>query len=314
MVDLAPLPMRAGHLPMAEVLDLYMAHYAGKDCTRVQRLSWWKARLGPVLTLQDLTDDHVHAALEDLASRPARHYVGKDDEGRPVLEFKKRAMAPATVNRYGAALAAVITWAIKKRIAPKGYVHPCRSVERRQENNERTRFLSDDELRRLLDACRASAWPRLYALVLAALTTGARKGELMGLRWSAVDLERAVAHVGKTKNGDPRVLPLVPALLTELQRFKGEPAGWVFPSPRNPEKQFEFEPRWHEALRRARIKDFTFHSLRHSCASILARNGATLLEIADVLGHRQLQMTKRYSHLATAHKAALVNRVLGEVR
>lgn len=312
-MNTAPLPMRAGNIKLQQLIDLYMAHYAGRDSTRVQRLSWWAAKVGQ-LTLRKLTDDHVHAALEDLATRPARYYAGRDSEGRRVYEFKKRTIAPATVNRYAASLAAVITWAIKRRIAPKGYVHPCRSVERRPEHNERTRFLSGDERRRLLDACRASRWPPLYALVLAALTTGARKGELMGLRWSDVDLDKAVARVGRTKNGDPRTLPLVPALVEELRKFAGAPGAWVFPSPRSPDKPFGFEPRWHEALRVARVKDFTFHGLRHTFASMLAMNGATLVELSDTLGHRQLQMTKRYSHLATEHKAALIGRVMGEVR
>ena len=175
------------------------------------------------------------------------------------------------------------------------------------------RFLSDDETRRLLAACRASIWPRLYALVLAALTTGARKGELLGLHWADVDLDQARAYVGRTKNGEPRVLPLVPGLVDELRKFAGAPAAWVFAAPRNAEKVFTFEPRWHEALRVAKVRAFVFHDLRHSCASLLAKNGATLLEIADVLGHKQLQMTKRYSHLATSHKAALVNRVMGNL-
>lgn len=312
-MDLPALPMRAGGILLEQLLDLYMAHYAGRDCTRVQRLTWWRSKVGQV-ALQDLTDDYVYAALEDLATRPARYFAGRDAEGRRIFEFKKRTIAPATVNRYAASLAAVLTWAIKRRIAPQGYVHPCRSVERRPEHNEKTRFLSDDECRRLLDACKASSWPRLYPLVLAALTTGARKGELLGLRWADIDLDQAVATVGRTKNGDPRVLPLVPGLVGELRKFAGPAAAWVFCSPRDPEKVFGFEPRWHEALRVAKVKDFTFHSLRHSCASMLAKNGATLLEIADVLGHRQLQMTKRYSHLATSHKAALVNRVMGEVK
>lgn len=311
--DPAPLPLRAGGILLRELIDLYMAHYTGRDSTRVTRLAWWRERVGAI-TLQDLTDDHVHAALEDLASRPARVFVGTDDTGRKQYQFKKRPIAPATVNRYAAALGAVISWAIKRRIAPKGYVHPCRTIERRPENNEKLRFLSDDERERLLEACKASSWPRLYALVLAALTTGARKSELTGLRWGDIDLERAVAYVRHTKNGEPRVLPLVPGLVDELRRFAGGATALVFESPRDPDRVFTFEPRWHEALRAARIRDFTFHSLRHSCASLLAKSGATLLEIADVLGHRQLQMTKRYSHLATSHKAALVNRVMGEVR
>lgn len=306
------LPLRAPGLLLGDLIDLYMAHYAGRDTTRVQRLGWWKAKLASV-TLQDLSDDHVHAALEDLAQQHARYFAGKDADGNAIHKAKRKPLAPATINRYAASLAAVITWAIKKRIAPKGYVHPSRSVERRTENNEKTRFLSDDERKRLLEACRAASWQKLYVLVLLALTTGARKGELLGLRWGDVDLERAEAYVGRTKNGDPRVLPLVPAAVTEMKRITAGAGTLVFESPRRRGQPFAFEPQFLDALKAARIKGVTFHTLRHSCASMLARNGATLLEIGDLLGHRQLQMTKRYSHLATSHKAALVNRLLGDV-
>jgi integrase len=307
------LPQRAGALPLGELIDLYMAHYAGRDPTRVQRLGWWKARLGDI-ALQDLGDDEVHAALEDLAAQRSRYYAGDDVEGRPIFKDKRKPIAPATVNRYAASLAAVITWAIKRRIAPRGYVHPCRSVERKAENNEQTRYLSDAERERLLAACKTSPWPRLYVLVLTALTTGARKGELLGLTWADVDLDRGLAEVGRSKNGDPKMLPLVPAVVDDLRRFRGAPLERVFPARRRPLEAFSFEIRWHEALHAARVKSFRFHDLRHSCASMLAQSGATLLEIGDLLGHRQLQMTKRYSHLATGHKAALVNRVLGGIR
>lgn len=307
-----PLPMRAGALTLHKLIDLYMAHYAGRDSTRAQRVAWWQQRVG-ALALVDLTDDHVHAALESLADENARFFAGRDELGRPVHNRKRKRLAPATINRYAASLAAVITWAIKKRIAPKGYVHPCRSIERRREHNEKTRFLTDDERERLLAACKASSWPLLYVLVLMALTTGARKGELLGLRWIDVDLERGLAAVARTKNGDPRVLPLVPAVMAELRRFAGPPLALVFGSPRDPRRAFTFEPRFKDAMQAAKVRDFRFHDLRHSCASMLARSGATLLEIGDVLGHRQMQMTKRYSHLATGHKAALIGRVLGDV-
>lgn len=313
LTNLPALPLRAGAMPLAKLIDLYMAHYAGRDGTRLQRLAWWSSQVGSI-ALQDLTDDQVHAAIEALATQHSRYFAGTDADGHAIFKAKKRPLAPATLNRYAASLAAVITWAIKRRIAPKGYVHPCRSIERRPEHNEKTRFLSDDECQRLLDACRASSWLRLYLLVLMALTTGARKGELAGLTWADIDLVRAEATVGRTKNGDPRVLPLVPAVVEQLQQFKAGAPTLVFRSPRSAEKLFRFEPKYIEALHMARIKGVSFHTLRHSAASMLARNGATLLEIADLLGHRQMQMTKRYSHLATSHKAALVNRVLGHVR
>lgn len=312
-MNLGPLPLRAGHLPMPEVIDLYMAHYAGRDTSRVQRLAWWRQKLSGI-ALQDLSDDQVHAALEDLAQQPARYYAGDDADGRPIYKAKRKAMTGATINRYATALAAVVTWTIKRRIAPKGMAHPCRSVERRTETAGKTRFLSDEERGRLLEACRAAPWPRMYLLVLMALTTGARKGELLGLRWQDVDLERGVALCGRSKNGDAKALALVPAVVELLRGFSGKPAGLVFPSPRNPEKAFAFEPQWAEVLKAANVRKFRFHDLRHSCASMLAASGATLLEIADVLGHRQLQMTKRYSHLTTQHKAALVTRVMGDIR
>jgi integrase len=312
MFDLPTIPMRDGSLAVTKLLDLYMAHYNGRDCTRAQRLRWWGDHIGSI-ALQDVTDDHIHAALEGLAQQPATYYAGLDAAGKPIYKAKRKAIAPATINRYNASIGAVFTWAIKRRIAPKGWTHPCRSVERRAENNEKTRFLSEDERTRLLEACKAARWPRLYLLVLTALTTGARKGELLGLRWRDIDYQHSLAYVGRSKNGDPKTLPLVGSVLDMLKAI-GKNAKLehpVFASPRYPSEPFAFEPQWKQALQAAKIRNFRFHDLRHTCASMLAQNGATLLEIGDLLGHRQLQVTKRYSHLATGHKAALVNRVLG---
>ena len=308
------LSMRDGDITIASLIDLYMAHYAGRDGSRLQRLGWWSAQLGAV-RLDEVTDDHLHVAIESLTGQAARYYAGKDADGHAIHKAKRKPIAPATLNRYAASISAVFTWAIRRRVAPKGWDHPGRRIERRPENNEKTRFLSGDERDRLLSACKASKWPRLYLLVLMALTTGARKGELQGLRWPDVDLAQRLAHVGRTKNGDPRALPLVPAVVEELQRFKPDNnTGLVFLSARHPGQAYAFEPMFHEAMRVARIKGVTFHTMRHSCASMLAQSGATLLEIADVLGHRQLQMTKRYSHLTTTHKTAMVNRRLGDLR
>lgn len=313
MTEAPPLPQRAGAMPVSEVIDLYMAHYTGRDPTRLQRLTWWATRVGSK-TLQELSDDEVHAALESLSSQHARFYAGTDADDLPIYRKKRKPLAPATLNRYSASLAAVITWAIKRRVAPKGYVHPCRSVESRPEHNEKTRYLSDAERAALLVACRASPWPRLYLLMLTALTTGARKSELLGLRWTDIDLDRGTAHLGRSKNGDPRVLPLVPHVVEEMRKFQGAATALLFPSTRRPDQPYAFEERWKDAMLAAKVKNFRFHDLRHSCASMLAQNGATLLEIGDLLGHRQLQVTKRYSHLAVGHKTALVNRVLGNIK
>ena len=314
MAELPPLPMRQGTLPLGELIDLYMAHYAGRDPAIAQRLHWWSARLG-ALPFAAVNDDQIFAALEALAATSAKFFAGLDADGNRIFKSKGRPMAPATVNRHHQALASVLTWAIKRRIAPKGWANPCRSVDKRSEaGNGKTRFLTDDERDRLLAACKASTWPRLYLLALMALSTGARKGELLGLRWADIDFEAQLAHVARSKNGDAKALPLVPAALGELTRFKGEATALVFASKIVPTKGFNFTTHWADALKAAHIRGFRFHDLRHSCASFLAKNGATLLEIADLLGHRQMSMTKRYSHLAAGHRSSLVNRVMGDMR
>jgi integrase len=300
-------------MPMRDLIDLYMAHYSGRDMTRPTRLTWWRDRLGAV-PFSEVTDDHIHAGLEALASESGRRWAGVDVNDRPIFKSTKKPMAPATINRYSAAISAVFTWAIHRRIAPKAWDHPCRRIERRPEDNEKTRFLSEDECRRLLDACKASKWPRLYLLVLLALTTGARRGELQAMRWRDVDLVDRVVHIARTKNGQPKLLPLVPTVVEELEAIKAAPSTLLFASKRRPDQAFAFEQRWVAALRAAHIRSFRFHDLRHSCASFLAAQHATLLEIADLLGHRQISTTKRYSHLASSHRSALVNRVLGDLR
>ena len=155
--SLPALPLRRGDITVSALVELYMAHYAGRDTTRTQRLGWWTRQLGDI-ALQDVSDDHLHVALEALASHSGRYFAGSDADGKPIFRAKKKPMAPATINRYAASIAAVFTWAIRRRIAPKGWDHPGRRIERRTEANEKTRFLSTEERDRLLAACRACSW------------------------------------------------------------------------------------------------------------------------------------------------------------
>lgn len=307
------LPMRDGTVTMNAVFDAYMREYAGRDSSRVQRLAWWRGQVGEV-HIGLLSDDEVHAGLEALTQQPNRYYCGLDATGQPIYRARRKPIGSATINRYCVALAAVCTWAMRKRITPKGWQHPCRAIARRPENPGKTRFLDAAERERLLQACKASKWPKMYALVLLAITTGARRGELLALRWGDVDLARAEAHVRRSKNADLRVLPLVPAAVEELQRFAGATSTLVFASTRRPDVAYHIEQRWREVLREARVRNLRFHDLRHSCASWLAQAGASLLAIGDVLGHRTLTVTKRYAHLAVSDKTALVQRVLGSIK
>lgn len=298
---------------LGDLVDAYRRAYAGRDRTRGSNLAAWCALLGERAAFE-ISDDEIFQALEQLRAQPANVYGGRDVLGRRIFR-KKGLRSAATVNRYHAALMAVFTWAIKQRRAPRGFENPARKIERTPEKNAVLRFLSDPERERLLEACRESTWPRLYLLVLMAITTGARRGELLALTWGDIDLERAIAHVRSSKNDHPRALPLVPAVLEELRRFASERAeACVFPSRSRLSEPRHFDTGWLAALKRAEIRRFRFHDLRHTCCSYLAQQGASLIEIADVMGHRQLAMVKRYAHLTVESKAKLVGRLLGGIK
>ena len=216
----------------------------------------------------------------------------------------------ATINRYKAAISVVFTYACREYDLPE---NPVSRIPSLPENNERIRFLSEAERTRLFSSCRASQWDKLYLLVLLAITTGARKGELTKLRWNDIDFDRRTAYVATTKNGQPKVLPLTDSVIRELQQFDTKDNSLIFASKIKEEVAYCFTKPWKKALEDAEIKDFRFHDLRHSCASYLAQSGASLLEIADVLGHKQISVTKRYAHLCIGHKSSLINRVLGGI-
>ncbi|WP_298826525.1 site-specific integrase [uncultured Piscinibacter sp.] len=268
-----------GRVTIREFIHVYMAEYAG----RAQRLEYWATTLGDI-PLGELDDDHVFDALEALANRRGRYFAGHDALGQRILKAKKQRLAPATVNRYQAALSALLSWAQRRRIAPRNSTNPCRSLEMRPERNEVVRFLDAPERDAPIAACKASRWPKLYLLVLMGLTTGARRGELKALRWQDIDLERAEASVHRSKKGDRKTLVLIPAVVEELRKHLGGDRELLFASKRRPDVAFNFEPAWEKALALANIKSFRFHDLRHSCASALAQNGAGMRSGPDLGG------------------------------
>lgn len=294
---------------IAQMLDKYMESYTGKDPVKLDRLAWWREQIGD-RKLRELTPPLIVECLDTLQRG---HAVRGNGKGKTRSLGRKR--SEATVNRYHAAFSSVLEVARTRWHWISE--NPARKVGRGEENEGVVRWLSEDERKALLDACRESAWPGLYLLVTLALSTGARLGELWRIRWPDIDLDKGVAYLSDTKNKERRTLPLVPAVQAELRawsKVRRIDSDLLFPATHNPKEPYgeSFREHWTVARERAGVENFRFHDLRHSCASYLAMNGATLLEIADVLGHKTLQMVKRYSHLCTDHKQNLVNRVLGD--
>jgi integrase len=183
-------------------------------------------------------------------------------------------------------------------------------VRKPKEPRGRVRFLSDDERKRLLIACKASTCKFLYPVAVVALSTGMRQMEIMNLTWADIDLKRGYMILHETKNGERRSLPLVghaKELILELSKVRQLNTNLVFFSETKPSAPVFIRTPWGKALKEANIEDFKFHDLRHTAASYLAMNGASSTEIADILGHKTLQMVKRYAHLSEQHTSTVLS-------
>jgi integrase len=286
---------------VAEAIDTFLAtELAGKKDQRMlkARVGWWRAEFGK-LKLRDLIADHIAVRLDWLAATPQ---PPRKPDGKP------RQRAPATVNRYRAAISAVLTWA-EKQSPPWISANPATKTRHQHEGSGRTRFLSVDERSALLDAAKLSTSADLYLAVVLSLATGGRQGEVMRLRWPDVELQRGIVVFHDTKNGDNRAVPLpaeAVALLNERRKVIRLDTNLVFPSRKNPQRPADLRSGFRAVCRRAGIVKFRWHDQRHSAASALADMGASLLDIGSILGHRSQQTTKRYAHLTESRLRDLI--------
>ena len=246
-----------------------------------ERLDWWVARYAATRVL-------------DFGVRVAR-------EGRAALERGvglEKKPAAATINRYLAAMRAAWNWGRSAGLVPNERAWPTKLMLTEPEG--RTRYLTDEELKKLLDAARVQG-PAVYAMIVTSLATGVRQGELLRLTWADIDFERSRARIKLTKNKQARAVHL-PAVaieaLTALRRGTVISTKAVFLTNEGvPFNKNLLQHPWNLVRKAAGLRDFRWHDLRHSCASFLAQKGATLLEIGSVLGHKSPSVTLRYSHL-----------------
>jgi integrase len=199
---------------------------------------------------------------------------------------------PASVNRELAALSKIFSLALRDGVTN---TNPVRLVTRFREDNLRHRTLTVAEEARLLAALEFK--PLLRSVVVVALHTGMRKGEILGLRWSHVDFLRNVVWVTQTKSGKDRIVPMNAVVRAELLRWQTErQSEFVFTNPETGVALTDFKKSWQTACRVAQIEDFHFHDLRHTAATRMADAGADAFTIAALLGHSDLKMTQRYTH------------------
>ncbi len=183
------------------------------------------------------------------------------------------------------------------------------------ENNRRLRYLTREEADRLIKACyETPKCHHLAPIVITALQTGMRRGEILRLKWDNVDFKNGYIYVEDSKNKTSRLIPMSQTLrqtLSNLPRHLSSP--YVFWHD-NGKPYDDIKHSFNKVLKRAGIKVFTFHDLRHTFASHLVMNGVDLMTVKELLGHKDIKMTMRYSHLSPDHKRVAVKRIEAVLR
>ena len=196
----------------------------------------------------------------------------------------------ARVNREFNTLSKIFSIAVSHDLLKE---NPCRRVKRLRETDGRTRYISVDEEKKLMAAL--DSFPRAKQVISFALYSGMRLNEILTLKWQNINFDSKTILIVNTKNNLQRSLPMTPQVekvLLELQPEKNN--GFVFREPKK-KPQWLYRNYW-EALKIADIKNLRIHDLRHSAASRLADAGVHITVIAEILGHKDLKTTKRYTH------------------
>ena len=226
----------------------------------------------------------------------------------------------SSVNRAVSCLHHMFTKAVEWEMIEQSPFDKGKSLHIK-ENNQRVRYLKEDEIERLLDEC----YPYIKNIVECALNTGMRRGEILNLKWNQI--RNGFIYLKETKTSNPRQIPINDTLDEMFKRIKSEqnPSENVVSLDGKPVKGFKSDyvfcrngkpykyitNAFNAGARRAGIEDFTFHNLRHTFASQLIMKGGSLKDVQELLGHKTMSMTLRYAHLSQDHKRKAVNLLNG---
>jgi integrase len=301
---------------LRDAVVAYQKNYAGKDPSQASRLGFWVEQLGNhevhTITALDIDD-----AISVLMSRPAqtcvRRKIGKNDAGEVVYEVRYRDLdrpkSEATLNRYIASLGSVFRF-IKKRRLIRGFISPISGVEKFKESQGKLEFMTEAEVELLIAKARGSRWKKLPCLIRLAFVTGCRSGALRAMKWKHVNWDLKTITFPITKNGEPHTAPINDLCVDELNRIRSDRSGpedLVFCGKfRN--KAHHFRSGFLTIMRELFPgRDLTFHSLRHSCCSNMAKKGVPLPVIASWMTHKSLRMVSRYAHISTTDREHYLN-------
>jgi integrase len=247
-----------------------------------------------------------------------RPFLDKDMERFAVAAFDKHraerlahGVTPQTLNRDRVALMRLLRQAVIWGGIAANPLSGWKPLE--IPKHEHVRFLDDDERRRLTEALESPVIaPYFKAIVILALNTGCRRGELFGLTWSNIKNRVMTVRAHTSKGNKTRHIPLNDAAMNALEAWKdlqgdvGRFNGLLFPSPKTGDTMNDVKRQWHKLMMLAKIENFRFHDMRHDFASRLVMNGIDLYRVQHLLGHSSPVMTQKYAHLQPGHLADAV--------
>ena len=217
-------------------------------------------------------------------------------------EHRKTNVSNATVNRELNSISKMFSIAVENEWLDE---NPCFKVKKLRVENKQERFLTEEEEARLLDACILDK-AYLRPIIICALHTGMRKGEILNLRWSCVNFTHRYIDVLKTKSGKARKIPLSNTLYQELDSVP-KLTEFLFTNPATKKPYYDLKKPFQRLCDKAEITDLRFHDLRHTAATRMVKAGIDLIVVQELLGHHDIKTTMRYSHPVPNRKLDAIN-------
>lgn len=261
---------------------------------------WWIDKIGG-LTLQELSIHILNTCIQQLLKEPP---------DKPYKNHKTK--SNSTARKYIFALSACLTYAEKElELIDR---NPISKIKKPKKAKGVVRFLSDSERPELIKSCEKHS-DRLYLFVLLAMFSGGRYNEVRTLQVENIDFKNNLVHFIDTKNGEDRGVPIHPTITEMIKDYIQNNkilTGYIFIDEKTGKLPY-LKGAFEGVIKNTNIKNFRFHDLRHTYASYLAQNGAELLEIAELMGHKNLQQVKIYAHLTSKHTSSLVQNMTAKV-
>jgi integrase len=294
LLQIEPEKPKCPGITLAQAAERYLASKARKRTIEADRrqLELLKVEFGAETPLVEVKASRIS---EYKAKRLVA--VRKIGEGETAVE---RRLTAAAVNRPLALLRHLLRLAHEEWEA----IENVPRIRLEKEPQGRLRWLTEEEITRLLHGAAKSRNKELRAAVIFALNTGLRLGKLLGLTWERVDLSRGVIRLELTKSGRRREVPLNAESYDTLVTLNPKASGRIF-------RTKSVRTAYENAVAHAKLDDVNFHTLRHTFASWAVMRGVSLKELQELLGHSSLAMTMRYAHLAPERLRSAVTRLEG---